>query len=236
MIPLDASVYEVLALGMRYVFTCIGVMIVLRTFSWLRKDRRLKHKRIRQLPDAGTVGILTVITGGRQLREGAVIPVPHEGVIGCLRTCDMVTPVPEVADIHADFVFTDGKGLFILPRRGCSVIVDGQLIRTPAEGKRCPMQHGSILEIGQAVLQLGVFAGLTVKETRIEPWYDEPEPSPLPFWQHQRNDPYPPQPEQPWPVYPPTMQPPSQGVPPIAQTPQQPNRPFWWQGGDADEP
>lgn len=252
---MDAAVYEVLALGMRYVFTFIGVMIVLRTFAWLRKDRRLKHQRLRQLPDAGTVGVLTVITGDRQLRAGAVIPVPHEGVIGALRTCDMTVPVPEVADVHADFTFADGKGLYVLPRRGCSVVVDGQLIRTTAEGKRCPMQHGSILEIGQAVLQLGVFAGLKVRETQIEPWFDAG------FRNLTNASPSAYQPEQPWPGYPefpsrsaysaqeeqpwPGYQPPSQGVPPLPQQPgpyppyppdPRMNAPYGWQGGDPDEP
>ena len=231
---------------MRYVFTLIGVMIVLRTFAWLRKDRRLKHKRLKQLPDAGTVGVLTVVTGNRQLREGMLIPVPHEGLIGSVRTCDIVVPLPGVALDHADFTFADGKGLYVLPRRGCQVTVDGQVIHTPAEGRRCPMQHGSILEIGEAVLQLGVFAGLTVRETRIEPWYGEPEPAPLPFWQRQQIPP-PSESGQPWPEYPPPGQPwqdappqmtrPSQGVPvPPMQPGQQPDRPYWWQGGDADEP
>ena len=248
---------------MRYVFTFIGVMIVLRTFSWLRKDRRLKHKRLKQLPDAGTVGVLTVVTGNRQLREGMIIPVPHEGLIGSVRTCDIVVPLPGVALDHADFTFVDGKGLYVLPRRGCQVTVDGQLLRNAAEGKRCPMQHGSILEIGEAVLQLGVFAGLDVKVTQIEPWYGEPEPAaPLPFWQRQQIPPpaesgqtwpeYPP-PEQPWQDAPPQMTRPSQGVPVPPMQPGQPpygaqpqsgpyssdprsRRPFPWMGGDADEP
>ena len=38
---MDAKVYEVLALAMRYFFTFMGVMIVWRACSWLRKDRNL---------------------------------------------------------------------------------------------------------------------------------------------------------------------------------------------------
>jgi len=44
-IPTDAKVYEVLSLAMRYFFTFLGAMIVWRSFSWLRKDRRKKHRR-----------------------------------------------------------------------------------------------------------------------------------------------------------------------------------------------
>ena len=65
MIPTDAKVYEVLALAMRYFFTLMGLIIVWRSFSWLRKDRRMKHRRLKQLPDAGTIGILTSISTTR---------------------------------------------------------------------------------------------------------------------------------------------------------------------------
>ncbi len=152
---------------MRYFFTFLGVMIVWRSFSWLRKDRRLKHRRLKQLPDAGTIGILTVHEGGRHLKPGEIIPVPHEGVLGYLRTCDVVVPVEDVATLHLDFTFVDGKGLYIHPRRGCEARVDGFLITTRREANEHPMQHGSILEVGQAVLQLGVFAGLNVQEARM---------------------------------------------------------------------
>ena len=110
MIPTDAKVYEVLALAMRYFFTLMGLIIVWRSFSWLRKDRRMKHRRLKQLPDAGTIGILTVEEGSKHLKPGEVIPVPHEGVLGYLRTCDVVVPVDDVSTLHLDFTFVDGKG------------------------------------------------------------------------------------------------------------------------------
>ena len=160
---MPTQVYEVLSLAMRYVFTFLGVMIVWRAFSWLRKDRRLKHKRLRQLPDAGTIGVLAVEFGSRELPEGTILPVPHEGVMGFLRTCDIVVPVDGVANEHLDFTFTDGKGLYVCPRRGCPCTVDGVEIRTKRDSRRHPMQHSSLLTIGEATLRLGVFAGLDVQ-------------------------------------------------------------------------
>ena len=229
---LDAKVYEVLALAMRYFFTLMGVLIVWRAFSWLRKDRRLKHRRLKQLPDAGTIGILTVEAGSKHLKPGEVIPVPHEGVLGYLRTCDVVVPVDDVATMHLDFTFVDGKGLYIYPRRGCEAVVDGVLLTSRADAKRCPMQHGSTLEIGQAVLRLGVFAGLNVKEAQPIIYAPEEDFSP--------DEPYLP------PVQP--VYPPQQGYPPYPQNgyqqaPYQPQQPPYappyppvnpWQGGDDD--
>jgi len=147
-ISTDAKIYEVLALAMRYFFTLLGVMIVWRAFSWLRKDRKQTHKRLKQLPDAGTIGIFTVEAGGDDLAAGEVIPVPHEGVLGYLRTCDVVVPVADVATAHLDFTFVDGKGLYIYPRRGCEAVVDGVSLASRRDCQRYPMQHGSTLEIG----------------------------------------------------------------------------------------
>ena len=236
---------------MRYFFTFLGVMIVWRSFSWLRKDRRQTHRRLRQLPDAGTIGIFTVEQGSPELPEGEVIPVPHEGVLGYLRTCDVVVPVDDVATMHLDFSFVDGRGLYIYPLRGCDAAVDGVALTSRWESKRYPMQHGSTLEIGQAVLRLGVFAGLDVKEAR--PVTDDPEDEtsgtayvpdmPPPAYPQQpyphqtypqqpyppQNMPYPPYPSQP--PYAPPMNPPAQQPyhSPYAPPMNQP-----WQGGDGN--
>ncbi len=248
MFPLDAKVYEVLALAMRYFFTALGALIVWRTFSWLRKDRKLKHRRLKQLPDAGTIGILSVEEGGRHLKPGDAIPVPHEGVLGYLRTCDVVVPVDEVATVHLDFAFADGQGLYIYPRRGCEATVDGFPLTSRRESREHPMQHGSVLKVGQAVLRLGVFAGLNVSEAgghavvnefTAEPeWPEAPDPAAPPV--------YPPWPPQPFPPYPPQQYgQPSQGAwqpnqgpwqPPSPQPPWQPPVNAPWQGGDGDAP
>ena len=180
--PLDPKFYEVLSLAMRYFFTFFGVMIVWRAFSWLRKDRKATHRRLRQLPDAGTIGILSVDAGSRALPEGRAIPVPHEGVLGYLRTCDVVVPVEDVATEHLDFTFIDGKGLYIFPRRGCEAVVDGFPIVSRRDAQAHPMQHGSTLEVGQAVLRLGVFAGLNVQEARTVVYYPEYEQIPQDYY------------------------------------------------------
>lgn len=180
--------YEILSKLMRIVFMLLGVMIVWRTFAWLRKDRRETHKRLKELPDAGTIGILTVLQGSSELPEGAILPVPQEGVLGFVRTCDIVVPVTDVIAQHLDFTFRNGKGLYIYPRRGCPTAVDGVTLDSPADSRRYPMQHGSVLCVGEAVLQLGVFAGLDVKH-----YGGDMEPQELP----QQEQPLPPEAVQP---------------------------------------
>lgn len=170
MAPLD---FEILSKLMRFVFTVLGVVIVWRSYAWLRKDRRAANKRLKALPDAGTIGFFTVLQGSSELAEGDVIPVPGEGVLGFVRTCDVVVPVTDVVAQHLDFTFRNGKGLYIYPRRGCPAAVDGVTIDSRADSRRYPMHHGSILQVGEALLQLGVFAGLDV-DTADGAWEEPP--------------------------------------------------------------
>lgn len=168
------DLYEILSLGMRYWFLLLGALIVWRSFRWLRKDRREKHRRLRQLPDAGMIGELVVLVGSDELQEGTAIPVPREGVLGFLRTCDVVVPVPGVAGHHLDFTFHDGQGLLITPWRGQTCQVDADELTHRSKASRFPMHHGSRLFVGDAVLRLRLFAGL---ETAAHPAFapDEPE-------------------------------------------------------------
>lgn len=230
MAPLD---FEILSKLMRYVFVLLGTMIVWRTFSWLRKDRRNTHRRIKALPDAGTIGILTVLKGSSELPEGSTLAVPYEGVLGFVRTCDVVVPVDDVISQHLDFTFRNGKGLYIYPRRGCPVSVNGVTLDSRADSRRYPMQHGSVLCIGEAVLQLGVFAGLDVAELggAWQPPQDEaafPESTELPWHpQFPANEELPPMPGYPpYPVQMPDQ--PAPGMNPPAFQPYAPQpQPIW---------
>ncbi|MGN1020837.1 MAG: hypothetical protein ACI4O7_10785 [Aristaeellaceae bacterium] len=178
------DLYEILALGMRYWFLLLGALIVWRSFRWLRKDRREKHRRLRQLPDAGMIGELVVLVGSDELPEGTAIPVPREGVLGFLRTCDVVVPVPGVAGHHLDFTFQDGKGLLITPWRGQSCQVDADELTHRSKAAHYPMHHGSRLFVGDAVLRLRLFAGLeTSAHPAFAPDAPETEQTPVTAWQ-----------------------------------------------------
>lgn len=209
MIDLDAKLYEVLALAMRYWFTALGVVIVCRSLLWLAKDQRRKRLRLKNLPDAGTIGILTVEAGSRELSPGVTLPVPYEGTLGYLRTCDVVVPVDDVANLHLDFTFVSGRGVLVCPRRGCTVTVDGVPVTNARDSREHPMRHGSLLTVGQAALRLGVFAGLDVPAVPVvapyavpqqEDWspeavdlpYGAPEQGNPPYQPNQMNQPYPP--------------------------------------------
>ena len=47
--PDKEIIIDMISKLMRIVFMLLGVMIVWRSFSWLRKDRNLKHRRLKRV-------------------------------------------------------------------------------------------------------------------------------------------------------------------------------------------
>lgn len=163
---MPSQIYEILSLMMRYWFAALGVLIVLRAFWWLWKDHRSREKKRRSLPDAGSIGEFVVESDCAALPQDTLLPVPADGTLGSVRSCDIVVPARGVSPRHLDVMFRNGYGLYIIPWRGCSCIVDGETVANRRDGMAHPLQHNSILEVGQARLRLRVFAGLDVEDVR----------------------------------------------------------------------
>ncbi len=155
---MPADKYELVALVARYWFAFLGVVIVWRSFIWLRSDAKRKRKRLKQLPDAGLVGEMVVLAGSEALPPGSVIPLPREGTMGSLRSCDVSIPCDGVANRHVDFRFVDGVGLVLTPAPRQELIVDGQ--EAKPNQQEWVMHHGSRLMIGDALLRMRLFMGL----------------------------------------------------------------------------
>ncbi|MBQ7657246.1 MAG: FHA domain-containing protein [Clostridia bacterium] len=158
---MSSEAYEILALLMRYVFALIGVLIVFRSFIWLRKDARAYRKEIAALPDAGLIGEIV------DLDTGKAQPLPHEGVIGSARECDIRVKGDYVLRRHARFEFVEGKGLKIIPARRGLTLLGGVEMRGPGYAL-----HGTQLGIGSHTLRVRLFAGLNVPTPAA---YPEPD-------------------------------------------------------------
>lgn len=168
--------YELLALAARYWFALLGVLIVLRAYAWLWHDHREKHRRLKSLPDAGCIGVLTVLHGSEELPEGTSLPVEREGTLGYLRSCDLIVPVPGVRGIHLDCSFEEGRGLIVVPRRRCVCRVDGEEVASAKAARTCPVTHGALLEVGECVMRFEAFEGINIPRTAmLRPFRPEPE-------------------------------------------------------------
>ena len=184
MVSVSPEIYSVLSQASRWFFVLLALMLLCLAFSWHHTDRKERRDRFRNLPGAGTVGELVVISGSDELPADTWFPVPREGVLGSLRSCDLVIPCPGVSSHHLDFSWQDGTGLLIRPRVGCEVLIDG--VPVTRRGIDMPLIHGSVLQIGSAVLRLQLFAALShTNRTFIPPQpavgsFSDPMPQPVP--------------------------------------------------------
>ena len=162
---MSPDLYAVLALASRYLFSLLGVLAALFAFLWIHVNRAERRQALREVPDAGTIGELIVISGNRDLPEGQVIPVPWEGVLGSVRACDIWIPDRDVRRNHLYFSYVPGSGLRIQPLSGCEAEINSAPLNCHSNPSRNPMKHGSFLKVGSAVLRLRVFPSLEPEAT-----------------------------------------------------------------------
>ena len=154
------ELFEVLSLAARWIFAFLALILALRALFALLAAGRDRRSTVKNLPGSGTVGELVVISGSPELQEETWLPVPREGVLGAVRTCDLVIPCPGVRKHHLDFSWQDGEGLLLRPRSGCEALVNGVKLDCRSDPRSAPLGHGAVLTVGSAVLRMMVFAAL----------------------------------------------------------------------------
>ena len=154
------EIWNVLFLLSRWLFVILAGVVLLSSLGWLLSDRRTRKEMLRGMPGAGTVGELVVLSGSDHLPAQTWFPVPREGVLGSVRSCDLVVPGPGIRSCHLDFRWQDGVGLLLYPRSGCEVLVDGVLLDCRSDASARPMTHGMCLQVGPVVLRLQLFAAM----------------------------------------------------------------------------
>ena len=223
MFSVSPEIWNVISLASRWLFAFFALMLLFFAFSWHHSERKERRERFKNLPGAGTVGEFIVLSGSDQLPLNTWFPVPREGVLGSLRSCDLVVPCPGVRSQHLDFSWQDGTGLLVRPRIGCEVLVDGVPVSRRGEYADTPIQHGSLLQVGNAVLRLQVFSALS-NTNRI---FTQQSPAPGPgAWLPPVQPPAAVPPVQSFPVPPQPEQPPVPDyVPAPMPVPEQPSLP-----------
>ena len=160
MFSVSPEIYKVISQASRWLFAFFALMLLLFAFSWLYDERRKRRERFRSLPEAGNIGEMVVISGSDQLPVDTWFPVPREGILGSLRSCDLVVPCPGVHARHLAFSWQDGTGLVVKPFPGCETFVDSVPLLTAEKTDMPVMVHGSCLQVGSAVLRLQLLAAL----------------------------------------------------------------------------
>ena len=117
------DVWKILYTVSRYLFPLLAIALFFLVLFYILSESRNRREKVRELPGSGTVGELIVLSGSSELDVNTWFPVPREGVLGCVRSCDLVIPCPGVHAKHLDFSWEDGSGLLIRLRSWKAVLV-----------------------------------------------------------------------------------------------------------------
>ena len=145
---MSEGLYELVALGARYVFAALMVLIVLRAWRITIIDSRRAGVLRRLSPQTGLSGELLVLEGDGKACRGMRYPVIREGMIGALRRSDIRIRHASIRRKHAYFQLTE-EGLIIQARPGAAM--------RDADGRRAEtlrLGDGSEFTLGRVRLLL----------------------------------------------------------------------------------
>ena len=159
---MSEDLYELVALGARYVFAGLMVLIVLRAWRITLIDSRRAGILRRMSPQTGLSGELLVLDGDGKARRGMRYPVIREGMIGAFRRSDIRIRHASIRRKHAYFQLTP-RGLKIQARPGA--------LMRDADGRptdRLLLGDGSEFTLGEVRLLLVLSDGGALGEEAMD--------------------------------------------------------------------
>jgi len=99
---MNGNLYELIAIGARYLFAAIMVIIVIRAWKITIIDSRRAGRLRRLSPETGVCGEFLVMTGSGKVRDGMRFPVIREGLIGSSRKADIRLRSRDIHRTHAN--------------------------------------------------------------------------------------------------------------------------------------
>jgi len=158
--------YRVLSQLFGYMSAGIIVLVVLLSVRKYVSDRALGRRVRRSLPQAGAVGVFTVLAGGRRLASGEEIRVTYEGTMGSSHSCDVCIPVRKV-HMRSAFFWMEQDGLHMAALHRDGFEVDG----VPVEpGDEAVLHDGAVLRVGEAKLALKLYGSRRMRSLLDDPY------------------------------------------------------------------
>ncbi len=145
---MNAGAYELLAMGMRYVFVGLMALIVLRALRGALVDSRRATKLRRLSPETGIIGEMLVVEGSERARTGMRYPLTLEGSIGSAHSADIRVRHSSIRARHAIYQMTE-RGLYVRGHANARI----RRNREPWTGEAL-MHDGDMLRIGGVRLML----------------------------------------------------------------------------------
>ncbi len=144
---MSENLYELIALGARYFFVALMLLIVIRAWRITIIDSRRAAKLRRWAPETGVIGEFQVLDGDERARKGMIYPVIREGLIGRSRKADIRLRSRSVHVRHAYFEMAE-DGLRL--RAAGAARVDAGQGRT----RHLALKDGDTLRVGRVRLLL----------------------------------------------------------------------------------
>ena len=69
MFSVSPEIYSVLSVASRWLFAFFALMLLFFAFSWHHSERKERKERFKNLPGAGNIGELVVLSGSDELRQ-----------------------------------------------------------------------------------------------------------------------------------------------------------------------
>ena len=145
--------YRVLSQLFGYMSAAVIVLVALLSIRKYMSDRALWRRVRKNLPQAGAVGVFSVLAGGRRLGAGEEIRVPYEGTMGSASSCDVCIPVRKV-HMRSAFFWMEKDGLHMAALHRDGFLVDD----VPVEpGDEAVLREGAVLRVGEAKMKLRIY-------------------------------------------------------------------------------
>ena len=158
--------YRVLSQLFGYMSAIVIVLVALLSVRKYMSDRALWRRVRKNLPQAGAVGVFSVISGGRRLAAGREIRVPYEGTMGSASSCDVCIPVRKV-HMRSAFFWMEKDGLHMAALHRDGFLVDD----VPVEpGDEAILRDGAQLRVGDAKLVLRLYGGRRMRTMDDDPY------------------------------------------------------------------
>jgi len=158
--------YRVLSQLFGYMSAMVIVLITLLSVRKYMSDRALWRRVRKNLPQAGAVGVFSVLSGGRRLGAGREIRVPYEGTMGSSSSCDVCIPVRKV-HMRSAFFWMEKDGLHMAALHRDGFLVDD----VPVEpGDEAILRDGAVLRVGDAKLALELYGGKRMRSMDDDPY------------------------------------------------------------------
>lgn len=167
---MNTNVYEILALGMRYVFAALMLLIVLRALIVTMVDSKRAAQLRRLNPKTGIIGEFLVMESSGWARQGKRFPVTLEGCIGASSRADIRIRRNGLHARHAYYQMTKA-GLYVRGHAGITLRdEDGDYVRERI------LADGDVLYIGRLELMLILHEASAAPSFNIEKRRRRPEP------------------------------------------------------------